>query len=830
MKDKKIRFLDMQGLNNPICDEIENFLENNNTIAGLSEQVNLFANNLLGEKNSDTVIDPYFLEVRNTVASVLKDKKYSDITPKNGELSGGDRELLLAAVFGLSQNKEESPKALREKWFPWAIHTQHLDQFFEDLIQEAKDALQLIIGFPKEEVDRLIEEVTASIEKYQNNIEVFIKVLEMLLERHGIEISVVCWVETACKLLDQEVSLSEGDFEDRALSAYQDCIDENSNGSNNSDNGDGDGVTNNGSGNNNPNNGNGGSIPMPQDPVVFRDLAEREFQTRQKLQQRLDELKAKQSKDNFLRQEYQDEFNYLESILDEGNRDKVIDPLYNELQKEFESYGQNIPEHIRGTLGQERPLTNAEVEFVSIYGILQHVNAHQILDRDLERWVFETDSLDDLDLSPEAIVARENYRKNTLINVRRDRYFLRKLADARGEYKRNSALYEAVLPLLITEGDKPDQDFVKTEQLAAIVTELDRQGVKANDDLLGRRTKSVLEGLIGAREDGPPSNIIIDLPELEEAADLEIVIDNLHATQAIYFASMLDQLGLWRVVEKLIDLWQLGALPFGRGKSGDILYSLWRKSSTRMSEVERQGLFSRTLGFVGGAAWEGMPNREFSELWLRFIAAVSEFARQFKVDNLLRSNLPVRVNQENVRKSGRDLAANLSLHGYGMAWFAATELQEEINEFITLLSDEDVKQAYGARDMWQVIEQVSALELGGVRNSIRHRTMATSGAVIIRWLADRATLLTNPIAPLFDIDEVRFPGPRQTGKSAMNNPRDSDLVNACESWLAVTGTASERIEQYSDPIAGPVIPSRPIQIPGAARDLLGSVGIETPNS
>ena len=43
--------------------------------------------------------------------------------------------------------------------------------------------------------------------------------------------------------------------------------------------------------------------------------------------------------------------------------------------------------------------------------------------------------------------------------------------------------------------------------------------------------------------------------------------------------------------------------------------------------------------------------------------------------------------------------------------------------------------AYGARDMWQVIDQVATLELGGARNSARYRTLATCGAIITTWLA-----------------------------------------------------------------------------------------------
>src|SRR6185369_9092915 len=112
-------------------------------------------------------------------------------------------------------------------------------------------------------------------------------------------------------------------------------------------------------------------------------------------------------------------------------------------------------------------------------------------------------------------------------------------------------------------------------------------------------------------------------------------------------------------------------------------------------------------------------------------------------------------------------AMNLSLHGYGMAYFMATDLQKQIRDAIKLLSDPDIKNAYGARDMWQVIDQVAALELGGARNSVRYRTAAVSGTTIFAWLAKHARELGNSsFAPILDVDEIRSPSPRPANTKA----------------------------------------------------------------
>ena len=68
------------------------------------------------------------------------------------------------------------------------------------------------------------------------------------------------------------------------------------------------------------------------------------------------------------------------------------------------------------------------------------------------------------------------------------------------------------------------------------------------------------------------------------------------------------------------------------------------------------------------------------------------------------------------------------------------------------LSDQEILSAYGARDMWQVIDQVAA-ELGGATNSACYRTLGTSGATIVGWLKtgeERGRCVDLPICSVCD--------------------------------------------------------------------------------
>lgn len=367
---------------------------------------------------------------------------------------------------------------------------------------------------------------------------------------------------------------------------------------------------------------------------------------------------------------------------------------------------------------------------------------------------------------------------------------------------------------------------LSARNIAAVVRKLVNDGVTANDPWISSRLESAYNMQTGVVEGAPPSALEIMLPDLEEAVDIEIVTENLHAVQAIYFAYQLEEMRLFQVVERIVDLFRQGLLPLGRGSVGDYLFNYYKKAAERITEAERRDLYMRAFGAPGGnPATE--PNRDFNELWLRFISAVSSFSRQLTVERMLRNAIPMAVSQEQVRKAGRDLGANLSRNGYGIAYFAATELQQSILEFRDVLQNAELRNAFGARDMWQVIDQVNVNYLGGARNTHRYRTQSRAGAVIIRWIANNVQRLSNVAGPVIQIEQIVNPQLRAAngGTNPTVDPSDWDLVNACEQWLAVGGVQEQSIEQYSQPIEAPTMTSRPIEMPQIARDMLGGMGV-----
>src|SRR6185436_5717349 len=101
---------------------------------------------------------------------------------------------------------------------------------------------------------------------------------------------------------------------------------------------------------------------------------------------------------------------------------------------------------------------------------------------------------------------------------------------------------------------------------------------------------------------------------------------SIRAVGPIYAAAMLEELRLFDVMDRLVSLYQSGRLPIRRGPAGERLYQYWKQQPPRLSQPERRSLYSRVVG-VGGEDADATANREFADLWLRFIASVSALAR-----------------------------------------------------------------------------------------------------------------------------------------------------------------------------------------------------------
>jgi hypothetical protein len=281
------------------------------------------------------------------------------------------------------------------------------------------------------------------------------------------------------------------------------------------------------------------------------------------------------------------------------------------------------------------------------------------------------------------------------------------------------------------------------------------------------------------------------LPDLEPAADAEIVAENLRAVQAIYFAFQLEQMRAFQVVERVAELFEQGLLPIGKGAAADALRR-YRSAGDRLTAQDRAQLYARVLGAPEGQAAGDESNAEFNALWLRFITSVSMFVRQPTVEGLRP------LGSARARRAARALAAHASARAAGTL-FAARRLAAETKALLALLDAAEIRQAFGARDLWQVIDQVNCDYLGGASNSHRYRTRAQAGKALLDWLAAHAQALQQPVAA---VGEPGF--------------GDAMLIVAAQQWLDASGVPQDA--------ADPALPR--VDLPSLAHRLLQALGLD----
>jgi hypothetical protein len=566
--------------------------------------------------------------------------------------------------------------------------------------------------------------------------------------------------------------------------------------------------------------------------ILLIDLSRRESDERAKLKvrgDRLEALKRTEATSGGLSADQEIELRQIQRAL---SSDGPVDPLFEKVAATLQ--------HSRVTLkhglfssqldaafaqGPQVDLTETEQELAFVCGLLQLDNNTLTT---AESFVNQVTS------------AQGEYRKNKALFKQAYETFKGKYVVSLDSQIKAGEVDEDVLGCIFPRGpgnklarafgDVPARtdpvDVLSGRNVAGAVRKLAADRITADNAWIKSRLESAYNLQTGVVDGAPPSAIEISLPNLEEDVDIEIQAENLKATQAIYFSYQLEEMRIFQVVERIVELFRQGMLPLGRNSVGDKLFNYYKKAVEHITEAERRDLYLRCFGAPGGNP-ANEPNRDFNELWMRFISAVSSLSRQQTVEKLLRSNLPMAVSQEQVRKAARDLGANLSRSGYGMAWYAATDLQASIIEFRDILSDAELRSCFGARDMWQVIDQVNVNYLGGARNTHRYRTQSRAGAVIIGWIAKKVQRLASVGGPVIELEQLSNPQLRAVGGASNPtlDPTDWDLINACEQWLAVGGVQDQSVDQYSQPIETPTMTSRPIEIPQIARDMLSGSGI-----
>lgn len=324
----------------------------------------------------------------------------------------------------------------------------------------------------------------------------------------------------------------------------------------------------------------------------------------------------------------------------------------------------------------------------------------------------------------------------------------------------------------------------------------------------------------------------LDLPPIvsEDASNQEIEPGNVQAVAMLAAAYEIEQTGAFDVVDQMVELFTQGMLPVRDDSGGRALNRYYWQAENRLDASARSAQYARALGRGDTGSPDAQPNAQFEQLMMRFVSALVRYDNALQVSNLVNSDGRDRYgSSEQVRKAAQDFAANASLYGWGFTVFAARKLSQHVDLVFDVLGQETLQRAYGVTGPWQLVERVSAVELGSTPSIVQHRTRAQAIKYLLDTLAVYSTELSRSGGVrrfLPGIDDLRGPdveyehvasdGART--RSAVSVDDYERMVAAANNLLAVAGITEEEINRYSAPMASP------------ARGSIPTVGGEIPMS
>lgn len=214
-----------------------------------------------------------------------------------------------------------------------------------------------------------------------------------------------------------------------------------------------------------------------------------------------------------------------------------------------------------------------------------------------------------------------------------------------------------------------------------------------------------------------PEDGSIDLPDSAPVAD----VARLALTGPLYMAHELQHAGLLRAAEQVAALYASGAITQDLGASAAAINEFWRTRHERLSDEERTQLLEQAF-----------EERYFYGLMRAFCEAVVAMS-----DN---QGVPDMRELVGLEQAGAQLASFLSQRTQGMVAFAAQDLVSNINTALSFLRERVLQTAFGAHDLWELVE-ICARATGKTAGDTRQRVdMARSGSEVLNWLAQPGAL------------------------------------------------------------------------------------------
>lgn len=302
-------------------------------------------------------------------------------------------------------------------------------------------------------------------------------------------------------------------------------------------------------------------------------------------------------------------------------------------------------------------------------------------------------------------------------------------------------LYDRIAALQATVTDRLGADLISNPGLGEAIKQ-------KLDDLL----KSVVDADLA--QPPPPDKGLAELvgvgpeaagefgktrvPQGIEPYDEQVTSERIVALGDLYYLYQHERIGVFKVVQKLQELFRNGTVRLSAGKGAFGLYQFDRREVLRYTRRDRLSAYLRAFGF-GSAPIQpgGRPNSTFSNLFTHFVNQVTLYWRDKRISDVMRdrANDPSFGSIAVVRRAGLDLRNNLKDASYGHLNVLRVEVMQLLDEAFRILQTTDVQRLFGSENGWEVIEDVLRRYFNRDTVISPRQRMAIAGRKILRWLA-----------------------------------------------------------------------------------------------
>jgi hypothetical protein len=308
---------------------------------------------------------------------------------------------------------------------------------------------------------------------------------------------------------------------------------------------------------------------------------------------------------------------------------------------------------------------------------------------------------------------------------------------------------DRVAALLQNTIDALGPELVANPQLAEVLNRMVDDRLRQDDSAQAGRSQPAdggLADLIGLGGSAPANLGETQVSSGVVDYDDTVTSDRILSTADLYYIYMHERIGVFRVMDKLQELFRAGTLRISAGPGAYGLYRFDKHGLLRYRMRDRMRAYRRVLGYTrADPGANARANPEFHGLFQHCIGETAKFWRDKRISEVIRERAtdPTFGSIAIVRRAALDLRNNLKNSSYGYVNVLRIETSQALAEAFKILEAPDVKAQFGAENAWDVIELVLWQYFHQAVNASTMNRMAVSGREIIRWLAEPYVLKTN---------------------------------------------------------------------------------------